>query len=85
MLQVQHLGTLCTRGIFKAPIEGAAVIDPRAGSLVVGQDVRAGYSGSDGVHYQMYLSESVVLKLDDPGAVCTISVAGGRARGRTKA
>ncbi len=75
MLQVEHLGRLCTRGIFKAPIKGGAVVDPRAGRIVVGQDLTAGYSGHDGVHYQLYLLESLVLKLDEPKAVCTIQPA----------
>ncbi len=75
LTQVRHLSRLFEKGIFKAPIEGAVVVDPRVGSIVVGQDLRAGFTASDGVHYQMYLSESIVLKLDDPGAICTIAVA----------
>lgn len=75
LLQVEHLGRLCTRGIFKAPITGGAVVDPRAGRIIVGQDLAAGYSGQDGVHVQLFLFESLVLKLDDPKAVCTISPA----------
>lgn len=76
MLQAEHIRSLCTKGIYKAPVQGAALVDPRAGSIVVGQDLRAGYASSDGVHYHMYLSESIVLKLDEPGAVCDIAVAG---------
>lgn len=72
MLQLEHLGRLCTVGIFKAPIEGGALVDPRAGKLIVGQDLRAGYTGQDGVHHQMYVSESMVLRLDSADAVCTI-------------
>lgn len=82
MLQVEHLNSLCELGIFKAPIEGAVLVDQRVGSIVVAQDLRAGYSGTDGVHYQLYLSESMVLKLDSPDAVCTISVGGGGAKRR---
>jgi uncharacterized linocin/CFP29 family protein len=81
LLQVEHLNRLCTRGIFKAPIKGAAVVDPRAGKIVVGQDVMVGYSGSDGVHAQLFVSESIVLKLDSPAAVCTIQVAGAEREG----
>jgi uncharacterized linocin/CFP29 family protein len=71
--QIQHLGHLCTRGIYKAPIEGGVLVDPRVGALVLGQDLRAGYIGQDGVHYQLYLSESIVLRIDEPAAICTIS------------
>lgn len=78
MLQLEHLKRLCTRGIYKASIEGGAVVDPRVGSLVVGQDLRAGYAQQDGVHYHLYLSESLVLRLQEPKAICTIGVAEGR-------
>src|SRR5580693_2578552 len=57
--QIQHLRHLCTRGIYKAPIEGGVLVDPRVGALVLGQDLRAGYIVQDGVHYQLYLTESI--------------------------
>lgn len=72
MLQVEHLGRLCTRGIFKAPIHGAAIIDPRAGRLILGQDLMAGFAWADGVHCHLFLSESLVLKLDDARAICRV-------------
>jgi uncharacterized linocin/CFP29 family protein len=71
--QIEHLRHLCTRGIFKAPIEGGVLVDPRVGALVLGQDLRAGYVRQDGVHYELYLTESIVLRVDEPRAVCTIS------------
>jgi uncharacterized linocin/CFP29 family protein len=61
------------RGICKAPIEGGVLIDPRVGALVLGQDLRAGYIAQDGVHYQLYLTESIVLRIDESRAICTIS------------
>jgi uncharacterized linocin/CFP29 family protein len=72
VLQLEHLRRLCTRGIYKAPIEGAMLIDPRAGTLIVGQDLQAGYVGQDGIHFQLYLSESVTLRIDDPEAACAV-------------
>jgi uncharacterized linocin/CFP29 family protein len=74
LLQVEHLGRLCTLGIFKAPIDGAAVVDARVGRLVVGQDLAAGFAWSDGVQARLYLSESLVLRFDEPGAVCRIGL-----------
>ena len=71
--QIEHLRHLCTRGIYKAPIEGGVLVDPRVGALVLGQDLRAGYIRQDGVHYELYLTESIVLRVDEPRAVCTIS------------
>jgi uncharacterized linocin/CFP29 family protein len=73
-LQLEHLRRLCTRGIYKAPIEGGVLVDaPRVGVLIMGQDLRSGYIGQDGVHYELYLTESLVLRIDDPKAICTIS------------
>jgi len=39
---------------------------------VIGQDLRAGYIGQDGGHYELYLTESIVLRSDEPQAICTI-------------
>jgi uncharacterized linocin/CFP29 family protein len=92
VLQLEHLRRLCTRGIYKASIEGGVLVDPRAGTLILGQDLRSGYVGQDGVHYQLYLMESLALRIDDPKAICTIpasypALRGGRddtAASRTK-
>ncbi len=73
LLQLEHLRRLFDRGVHKASIEGGVVIDPRVGPLIVGQDLEAGYIGHDGIHYELYLSESIVLRLDDPAAICTIT------------
>lgn len=73
MLQLEHLRRLCERGVYKAPIQGGVLVDPRVGRLLIGQDLMAGYAAQDGVHYQLYLSESIVLLLEEPGAICTIS------------
>jgi uncharacterized linocin/CFP29 family protein len=73
MLQLQHLRGLCERGVYKAPIEQGVLVDPRVGRIVIGQDLMAGYIGQDGVHYQMFLTESLVLMIEEPGAICTIS------------
>jgi uncharacterized linocin/CFP29 family protein len=71
--QIEHLRRLCTRGIYKAPIEGGVLVDPRVGALVLGQDLQPGYIGQDGVHYELYLTESIVLRIDEARAICTIS------------
>jgi uncharacterized linocin/CFP29 family protein len=71
--QLEHLKHLCERGVYKAPIDGGVLVDPRVGKLIIGQDLMVGYTGQDGVHYQLYVSESIVLKLEEPRAVCTIT------------
>jgi uncharacterized linocin/CFP29 family protein len=83
-LQLEHLRRLCTRGIYKAPIEGGVLVDARVGVLIMGQDLRAGYIGQDGVHYELYLTESLVLRIDEPKAICTISAKSSRAAARQK-
>jgi uncharacterized linocin/CFP29 family protein len=74
LLQLEHLRRLFARGIHKASIEGGVVVDPHVGPLIVGQDLNAGYIAQDGIHYELYLSESIVLRLDQPEAVCTITL-----------
>lgn len=74
VIGLEHLRRLCTAGIYKTAIDGGALIDTSVGVLVQGQDFRAGYIGHDGVHYQFYISESIVLRIDSPEAVCTIGV-----------
>jgi uncharacterized linocin/CFP29 family protein len=72
VIGLEHLRRLCTAGIYKTTIAGGVLIDTGVGVLVQGQDFRAGYIGHDGVHYQFYISESIVLRIDSPKAVCTI-------------
>lgn len=72
MLQVDHLRRLCEAGLYKAPVAGGVLVDPRAGSLIIGQDLRVGFSATDGVHLKLFVSESLVLLLDDPEAICTL-------------
>ncbi|MBB4266669.1 family 1 encapsulin nanocompartment shell protein [Roseospira visakhapatnamensis] len=73
MLLINHLRRLCTQGIFKANIRGAALIDPRVGRLEVGQDLMCGYVGTDGIHCELFAHESLVLHMQDENAVCVIS------------
>ena len=72
MLQLEHLRRLCELGVYKAPIADAAVLlDGHVGKLVLGQDVQAGFSRNDGIYYHLFVSESIVLRLEEPEAVCT--------------
>jgi uncharacterized linocin/CFP29 family protein len=73
MLQVEHLKSLCTNGVYKAAVDRPVLVDDHAGVLVMGQDLRVGYAGTDGIHYQLFVCESLVLRLDDPQAVCVLA------------
>lgn len=72
VLQLEHLKRLCEKGVFKAEIDKPVLVDPNVGHIVVGQDLRCGFSGTDGIHYQLFANESVVLKVEEPGAVCVL-------------
>jgi uncharacterized linocin/CFP29 family protein len=73
LLQIEHLKTLCTHGVYKAAVDRPVVVDNHAGAVVLGQDLRVGYAGSDGIHYQLFVCESMVLRLDEPEAVCVVT------------
>jgi uncharacterized linocin/CFP29 family protein len=73
MLQLEHLKRLCQLGVYKADIEGAVLVDSHAGRIAIGQDMMTGYSGNDGIHYQMFVSESLVLMVDEAEAICVLS------------
>lgn len=75
MLQLEHLKRLCELGVYKAGIEGAVLLDGHAGRIVIGQDMMTGYSGNDGIHHQLFVSESLVLMVDDAEAICVLSEA----------
>lgn len=74
LLQAEHLGRLCTGGVYKASVAGALIVDPRVGRLILGQDLMAGFAWSDGVNCRLFLSESVVLRIDDAHALCRLAV-----------
>lgn len=72
MLQLEHLRRLCELGVYKAPISGAVLLDGHVGKLVLGQDIQTGFSRNDGIYYHLFVSESIVLRLEEPEAVCTL-------------
>jgi uncharacterized linocin/CFP29 family protein len=73
LLQIEHLKRLCTRGIVKAAIEGGVLVAKEVGSIVVGQDMQVSYLVPDAAHENFTVNESVVLKIEAPDAICTIS------------
>ncbi len=72
MLQVEHLARLCKKGVYKAPITGAVLVDTRVGRLVVGQDLQTGYARQDGLNCHMFVTESIALLVEEPKAICRI-------------
>jgi len=78
LLQIEHLKRLCTRGIVKAAIEGGVLVAPDVGPIMLGQDLQVAYLGPDAAHYNFTVSESLVLKIEAPDAICTIIPQGPR-------
>jgi len=76
LLQIEHLKRLCTRGIVKAAIGGGVLVAPDVGPIILGQDLQVSYLGPDAAHYNFTLSESLVLKIEAPDAICTIAPTG---------
>lgn len=76
LVQLDHFRRVCARGVYKAPVYGGVVVDPQAARIVVGQDLAAGFERSDGTHHHLYLTESLMVRIDEPRAVCTVAAAG---------
>jgi uncharacterized linocin/CFP29 family protein len=73
ILQIEHLKRLCTGGITKAPIDNGVLISKDVGSIVLGQDLQISYLTPDAAHENFAVTESVVLKIDAPDAICAIT------------
>jgi uncharacterized linocin/CFP29 family protein len=76
LLQIEHLKRLCTRGIVKANIDGGVLVAKDVGSIVLGQDLQIAYLSPDAAHENFAVTESLVLKIEAPDAICTITPAG---------
>jgi uncharacterized linocin/CFP29 family protein len=86
LLQIEHLKRLCTRGIVKAAIDGCVLVAREIGSIVIGQDLQIAHLSSDAAHEHFAASESIVLKIEEPNAICAIvgAVNKGSRRDETK-
>ncbi|NOZ27606.1 MAG: bacteriocin family protein [Chloroflexi bacterium] len=74
--EIEHLRMLVTDGIVKAPaIPSGGVLlatGRQYASIVIGQDLIAGFIGPAGGRYEFTLFESVALRLLQPQAVCVL-------------
>jgi len=75
LLQIEHLKRLCTRGIVKANIDGGVLVARDVGSIILGQDLQIVYLSPDAAHENFAVTESLVLKIEAPDAICTITPA----------
>jgi uncharacterized linocin/CFP29 family protein len=74
--EIEHIREVVTDGVIKAPaLSGGGVLmasGMRYASIVVGQDLMAGFTGPSGGDYEFMISESVALRLRQPAAICAL-------------
>lgn len=74
--EMEHLRQIVSEGILKAPALGAGGMLVATGrqfaSIVLGQDLAAGFVGPMGQHYEFTISESLALRLLAPASVCVL-------------
>lgn len=76
LTELEHLRSLVTEGLIKAPAIGSGGVLLASGrqyaSIVLGQDLMTGFIGPAGPNYEFIVSESVALRLLQPAAVCVL-------------
>jgi len=75
--EMEHLKTLVTDGVFKAPVlkKGGVLMNTGRGiaTLLVGQDMSLGFHGPADGAMEFAVSESIALGVHQPGAVCVLA------------
>lgn len=76
VLEVEHLKSLVSEGIIKAPVlnEGGVLVNYGAqfASIALGQDLMTGFEGPEGRDYTFVLSESIALRINIPHTICVL-------------
>lgn len=76
MVEADHVKNVVTEGVVKAPALESGGILVATGrwycTIVLGQDLTAGFIGPAGPDYEFTLSETVALRLKHPGSVCVL-------------
>ena len=76
--EMEHVKSMVTEGIFKAPIlesGGVLVASGRQfASIVLGQDMTIGFIGPAGEEIEFSTSESLALRIRQPQAICVLKV-----------
>lgn len=78
MTELEHIGVMVSHGIYKASSLGSGGVllasGPQYASLVIGQDIMAGFIGPEGGGYSFTVSESIFLKINVPESICVLTV-----------
>lgn len=74
--EMEHVKTMVTEGVFKAPIlESGGVLlasGRQFASIVLGQDMTIGFVGPTGEEIEFSISESLALLIRQPQAICVL-------------
>ena len=74
--EMEHVKTMVTEGVFKAPIlEGGGVLlasGRQFASIVLGQDMTIGFIGPSGEEIEFSISESLAPLIRQPQAICVL-------------
>ena len=75
--EIEHVKTIVTEGVVKAPaMEGGGVMmasGRQYASIVLGQDMTIGFIGPAGSKVEFMISESLALRIRQPGAICVLN------------
>ncbi len=78
--ELEHLKSIVTDGIFKAPAlkTGGVLIatGKRYASVVIGQDMTAGFVGPVGDSFEFSITESLALLVREPASICVLKEKG---------
>ena len=76
LTEIEHVRQIAADGVVKAPaIETGGVLvasGTQFASIVLGQDMMAGFVGPVARDYEFSVSETVALRLVEPGVVCVL-------------
>jgi uncharacterized linocin/CFP29 family protein len=76
MTEIEHIRTLVTDGVVKAPAIGSGGVLLASGrqfaTIVLGQDLMTSFVGPSGRDYEFTVSESLALRLVEPRSVCVL-------------
>ena len=74
--EMEHVRTIVTEGVFKAPILDSGGVLLASGrqfaSIVLGQDMTIGFVGPTGEEIEFSISESLALLIRQPQAICVL-------------
>jgi uncharacterized linocin/CFP29 family protein len=74
--ELEHVKTIVTEGVFKAPVLESGGIVLASGrqyaSIVLGQDMTVGFVGPVGERLEFYISESLAPYVRQPKAICLL-------------